>query len=416
MENLTELAAKGNHAFKQATALLEEHEGKELPPDVQKQIDGWLDETEVVRKSIEQANVHETRLKRIEVARENFATPVKAGVPVGSGSPGAHHDHDVVQKDLARTIWHKYLRDGDKGLSNEEFKTLQITHGTHGGFLVAPEEFRNDFLKNVDDLVLMRQWGTVITLTGAESLSVPTLETDMNDADWTPELGPVVDDPSLRFGKRMLTPHMLTKLQKVSISILNRATSIDPEAFIRNRMAYKFGVTMEKSMMSGAGVRQPVGIFYTAAAGQGITSARDKTVTTNNILDADKVIEARQMLKPQYWPNARWVIHRDMLTRLLQLKTGAGEYLMNRQFSQMEPPTLLGRPYHVSEFAPNVMTGGNYVGIFGDLSYYWIVQRSELTIQRLVELFALTNEVGFVGRMEADAAPVLDEAFVRLKW
>jgi HK97 family phage major capsid protein len=36
-------------------------------------------------------------------------------------------------------------------------------------------------------------------------------------------------------------------------------------------------------------------------------------------------------------------------------------------------------------------------------------------IQRLVELYAATNEVGFIGRRWVDGAPVLDEAFARLK-
>ena len=35
--------------------------------------------------------------------------------------------------------------------------------------------------------------------------------------------------------------------------------------------------------------------------------------------------------------------------------------------------------------------------------------------KRLVELYALTNQVGFIGRRELDAAPVLAEAFVRVK-
>ena len=36
-------------------------------------------------------------------------------------------------------------------------------------------------------------------------------------------------------------------------------------------------------------------------------------------------------------------------------------------------------------------------------------------IQRLVELYAATNEVGFIGRRWVDGAPVQDEAFARLR-
>jgi HK97 family phage major capsid protein len=38
-----------------------------------------------------------------------------------------------------------------------------------------------------------------------------------------------------------------------------------------------------------------------------------------------------------------------------------------------------------------------------------------MTVQRLVELYAETNETGFIGRAEVDGAPVLAEAFARVK-
>jgi hypothetical protein len=37
-----------------------------------------------------------------------------------------------------------------------------------------------------------------------------------------------------------------------------------------------------------------------------------------------------------------------------------------------------------------------------------------MIFQRLVELFAATNQVGFIGRRELDGMPVLSEAFVRV--
>lgn len=37
-----------------------------------------------------------------------------------------------------------------------------------------------------------------------------------------------------------------------------------------------------------------------------------------------------------------------------------------------------------------------------------------MELQRLDELYAATNQVGFIGRRELDAMPVLGEAFARL--
>jgi len=38
-----------------------------------------------------------------------------------------------------------------------------------------------------------------------------------------------------------------------------------------------------------------------------------------------------------------------------------------------------------------------------------------LAVQRLVELYAETNQIGFIGRLESDGMPTLEEAFVRIK-
>ena len=68
----------------------------------------------------------------------------------------------------------------------------------------------------------------------------------------------------------------------------------------------------------------------------------------------------------------------------------------------------------MSEYAPNTFTSALYVGIIGDFSNYWIADAIDLEIQRLVELYAETNQTGIIGRASADGAPVLEEAFVRV--
>ena len=49
------------------------------------------------------------------------------------------------------------------------------------------------------------------------------------------------------------------------------------------------------------------------------------------------------------------------------------------------------------------------------LQHHWIVDALSVTRQLLDELDAATNQVGFSGRMESDGAPVLEEAFARIK-
>jgi HK97 family phage major capsid protein len=53
--------------------------------------------------------------------------------------------------------------------------------------------------------------------------------------------------------------------------------------------------------------------------------------------------------------------------------------------------------------------------MLGDFSQYWIVDALTMTIQVLLELYAATNQNGYISRFESDGMPVLEEAFARVK-
>jgi len=38
-----------------------------------------------------------------------------------------------------------------------------------------------------------------------------------------------------------------------------------------------------------------------------------------------------------------------------------------------------------------------------------------MEVQRLTELYARTNQIGFIGRLKTDGMPVTEEAFARVK-
>ena len=77
---------------------------------------------------------------------------------------------------------------------------------------------------------------------------------------------------------------------------------------------------------------------------------------------------------------------------------------------------LLGAPVYMSEYAPNTIAANNYVAVYGDFANgYWICDSDGLYIQVLNELYAVNNEIGYVVEYFGDGAPVVGEAFSRLK-
>ncbi|MEU9972341.1 phage major capsid protein [Streptomyces sp. NPDC051014] len=316
------------------------------------------------------------------------------------------------QDDAQLKAFRSYLVHGRSALTDQQVRALNMGTDPEGGFLMAPQQFVQELLQAVDDMVAIRRLGTVQQLTTAESLGVPTLDTDLSDADWTSELSTGSQDDNLRFGKRELRPNPIAKQVKVSRTLLRRA-ALSPEAIVRQRMEYKFGVTQEKAFMTGDGNKKPLGLF--TASADGIPTSRDVATGSATGFTGDGLIDAKYSLKSQYWAKARWLFHRDGLRIVRKLKDDNGQYLWQPGLASDRPDTILDAPYEVNEYVPNTFTNGNYVGMFGDFSFYWIVDSLQMDVQRLVELYATSNQVGFIGRMESDGMPVMPEAFVRLK-
>jgi HK97 family phage major capsid protein len=145
------------------------------------------------------------------------------------------------------------------------------------------------------------------------------------------------------------------------------------------------------------------------------------TGNATNAITMDGLINAKYAIKAGYQRRASWIFHRDGIKSIAKLRddsgasAGTGQYLWEPSKVANEPDRLLGSPVYQSEYAPNTFTTGLYVGLFGDFSFYWIADNLQVQLQRLVELYAATNQTGFIVRAETDGMPVLGEAFARVK-
>lgn len=448
MPTLLELQTKRNTLVTQARAINEKAlaEKREMTAEESANFDKYMDESDGVKGEIDQARTSENRSKRLADAQTDLEKRNGRKTVADDPNPDAEKrtnvfkfekrgkfpgrcgtrsitevtmraDRDKIAQGENREKFRDYLVNGTHA---EELRNLQMDLDTAGGFLVTPQEFAARLIAAVDDLVYIRQMATVFTLASAATLGIPSRDADIADSDWTPELLTGSEDTALAFGKRELQPHPLAKRIKVSNKLL-RAGALDAEAIVRDRLAYKFGITQEKAFLTGSGVQQPLGIF--TAASQGISTARDVQTGSSSNFTADGLIEAKYTLKPQYWKNARWMFHRSGIKLIRKLKDSNGQYLWSTAGVGIgqAPITsdagasdmLLDLPVILSEYVPSTFTTGLYVGCLGDFSFYWIADALSIQIQRLVELYAATNQTGFIARAEMDGMPVLEEAFVR---
>lgn len=371
-------------------------EKRNLSTDERGQYDRLMND----ERSVAQRIKDEERLIEAEREAASSATP--------AGREKATAGEESRAKEIREAIT-GYIR-GD--VSINEIRALSVGLAAEGGYLVMPEQFVAALIKDVDNAVFIRSKATVHPLTEAVSLGMPYLSADPDDSDWTTELQTGSEDSSMAFGKRVLQPHPFAKRIKVSNDLL-RLSAIGPEALVRARLAYKFAVTEEKGYMTGNGNQRPLGLF--TASNDGIPTSRDvSSGNTTTAFTFDGLINTKYSVKAQYQKSGEWVFHRDAVKMLAKLKDGEGQYIWQASKTLADPDMLLGRPVNESEYAPNTFTTGLYVGLFGDLNHYHIADVSAVDIKRLNELYAETNQVGFIGRRAADGMPVLSEAFARV--
>lgn len=306
----------------------------------------------------------------------------------------------------------KFLRGGVSACTPEELREMQADNSAQGGYLMAPQQFVSQLLEKIHPRVFLRSKATVFTLTQAVSMGVPTLETDVSDPEWTAEIGEVSMGSGLTFGRRELHPRQLTKGEKIS-NMLLQFSQLPVESIVQNSIARKFGQAEENGYLNGSGVTGPLGMF--TASADGINTDRDVVCGSATAPTFDGLIDLKHGLKEEYWPRAEWLFHRDANKILMKIKDNDGLYIWQPSVVAGQQDTLFGRPVNLSTYCPNTFTTGQYVALFADFSFYWIAEVNLVYVQRLVELYARTNQTGFIARRMLDGMPVLSEAFARGK-
>jgi HK97 family phage major capsid protein len=344
----------------------------------------------------------ETTLQSEE--RANAAAALESADEEKRGKPS------TPEAEARSAAFRNLLRTGN--LSADEQRALVTGSDTGGGFLNAPQEFVPQLIAKVKNLTFMEQLTTGHTTTNANGLGFPTLENDVDDFQMITEIKSAPEDTALSFGKREFKPHPSSKLIKISDAML-RADGMNPEAIVLDRAGYKYSILKENKYLLGTGNQEPLGLFV--ASSKGIGTDRDIALAYSDDFISDDIVNVKYNEKAQYMRNAGWLFNRTAVAKLAKVKDLQGRYLFEMTDKIGEMDQLKGSKLYMSEYVPNTFTAGQYVGMFGDFSWYWTVQSLSLRVKRLNELFAASRQVGFLFDTEFDGMPVLSEAFTRIK-
>lgn len=173
------------------------------------------------------------------------------------------------------------------------------------------------------------------------------------------------------------------------------------EKYLTNEFARRFGRAEEQVFINGTGVNEPTGLLITAETGH--------YIDTSDSLSYDDIISLFFATKPEFRKNGVWLMNDNTALILRTLKDINGNYLWLQS-----DDTILGKPVIISPYMPDIAANSIPV-VFGDLSYFWILERHPLSVKILTELYARENQTGYAAYERIDGKLIRPEAVQLLK-
>jgi len=276
-----------------------------------------------------------------------------------------------------------YVKDADS-LTKEEkivgFFHALVTKNDHAvkalsggvaadGGALLPQDFHNELVRSLTDMVVMRQLARVIPMK-RDTMTIPR-STSGVQAYWTAENASKTTTTAA-FDQATLTARKMAAILYASDELVEDSAdsgSFDIVQLIITMFAEAIATVEELAFMQGNGTTQPTGLETARGAG---TIATVAAVGQN----FDDIINLEHALKPQYRSGAVFLAHDRTIRNMRLLKDSQGRYLWQDAIAPGQPATFHGYPVRSSLHLPvNVV-------YFGDFKRgYWIGDRHMMSVK-----------------------------------
>ena len=362
----------------------------------------WDDATDtpIYDKGMAELDAIDARIKRIEEANERIAAETRT-LEVAAVAEKRGRD----SRDEGLSAYARWLKGGDKALNEADWQhirnTMSTTTGSEGGFTVDSQVATSvlDALKSFGG---MRAVSTIVATSGVGAMSFPT-------SNGTAEVGEIIaenqtaTDADVTFGTISLPVYKYSsKVVAVPFELL-QDSSVDIEAFVRNRLVERIGRVTNAHFTTGTGSSQPNGIV--TAATVGVTAPNSDSQVT--AVKYDSLVDLQHSVDPAYRAlgRARWMFNDSTLKAIRKIKDSSSRPIFVPGYEQGSPQgspdTLLGAPIVINQDVPNMAASARSI-LFGDFSFYYVRDVMSVEMFRFTDsAFTKKGQVGFLAWMRS---------------
>lgn len=312
----------------------------------------------------------------------------------------------------------KQLLTKEERLAQAESKALAVGDDTTGGFL-APPEYVLDIIKGVQLISPIRGMATVRT-TNRRSVQYP-VRSGVFAAQWTGETSLRSETAGLSYSMEEIPVYEMYALVIVSEDDLDD-TAFDLAGEIADNASEQFAKAEGAAFVVGDGLKKPEGYMNATGIATDLsgTAGTIATAISSGVGSGDGLIKCAFNLKTAYASGASWTLNRKSVGAVRRLMDSQSRYLWEPAFSVgtgsvSAGATILGIPYVE---VPDMQDEGasNFPIALGNFKRGCIlVDRLDMTIRRLNELFAQQGQVAFLVRKRVGFQVVLPEAIRKYK-
>ena len=401
MNKILELRNKRNTLWEQTKNFLEDHRDENglVPASALEQYDKMTADVKALGDEIKRLEDQKAMDAQLSAAT---SAPVQMA-PAQKKTPA----NPTASAEYSKAFWDNMRGD----VSFDVRAALSVGENTEGGYTV-PDEFHRQLIQALEENNIFRSLAHVIR-TNSGTRTIP-IAADNGKASWVEE-GNAIGESDLTFGVATLSAYKLACAIRVSNELLHDS-AFDIAGHIANRFGVRFGNAEEDAFINGKGVSADPTVTPSEPTGILTTLASPSVLTENaSSISFDDVYKLFYALRAPYRQKAKFLCNETALLQLMLLKDGNGQYIWKPGIEVGKPDTILGHQVYTSTYMPAIEgvaanDAGKKVLLFGDFSYYWVADRTNRTMRRLNELYAMTDQVGFVGTQRVDGKLILPEA------
>lgn len=212
-----------------------------------------------------------------------------------------------------------------------------------------------------------------------------------------------------KLGQKTLNAYKLTTDVAVASRELLQDAGVNIEQWLVEELSESYGLGANEYLTTGTGSNQPAGIATALAANAAVTAG-------SLAVSADDLLDLQYGVNSAYRSRGRYMFSSNMEKALRKMKDSEGNYIWQPGMQAGVPATVFGKGYVINDDMATGTAAANRVdAIFGDMKGYKVRVSRALGITRLNELFALSDQIGWVGFTRIDGDVIQPAALKALK-